>query len=291
MLRTLRFVDRVAANKHPILILGETGVGKELIAERIFSSSGADMRKFVRLNCAAIPADLIEAELFGNEAGAFSGALKKREGLLEIADGGTLFLDEVTEMPIAAQAKLLRAIESGEFYRLGGRRPLKSDFRLISAMNRNPIEAVGRGKLREDLLYRLAVITIHIPPLRERPGDVDVLSEHFVRRYSTVDEMKINPSDAVRLRGHSWPGNVRELRNRIIAAICSSENEYLDFSDWDALGSSIQAARPDDSVNLGNSEAKLIERALEIHSGSRSKAAEALGISESTLYRRLRKSK
>jgi len=289
----LRTADRVASTDHPVLILGETGVGKELIAERIFKQSARCDRDFVRLNCAAIPSELFESELFGNEAGSFSGAVKRREGLIETADKGVLFLDEVCEMSLGSQAKMLRALESGEFYRLGGRRPLKSDFRLLSAMNSDPMEAVGDRKMREDFLYRLAVITIHVPPLRERPEDLEPLIDHFVRKHSVSKDFKIRSEDLDRMKSHVWPGNVRELRNRIVSAIALEEDGYLNFSNQvftsvESLSTGSAQRNSDGLMSMSDSQRMLIESTIRHFGGNRAKASEALGISESTLYRRLR---
>jgi transcriptional regulator with PAS, ATPase and Fis domain len=289
----LRIADRVASTDHPVLILGETGVGKDLIAERIFRQSARCHRDFVRLNCAAIPSDLFEAELFGNEVGSFSGAVKRREGLIETADKGVLFLDEVCEMSLGSQAKMLRALESGEFYRLGGRRPVKSDFRLLSAMNRNPMEAVGGRKMREDFLYRLAVITIHVPPLRERPEDIEPLIDHFVRKHSGSSDLRIRSEDLDRMTSYPWPGNVRELRNRILSAIVLEEDGYLNFADQGvaSVGSSLIGGDWQNSnglLSISDSQRILIESTIRHFGGNRAKASQALGISESTLYRRLR---
>lgn len=295
MKAVLRTADRAAANDHPILILGETGVGKDLLAERIFSNRQTSAHELVKLNCAAIPSELFESELFGSEAGSFSGAVRDRKGLIETADGGVLFLDEVSEMSTISQAKMLRVLESGEFYRVGGRRPLKSKFRLVSAMNRDPISAVADGKMREDFLHRIAVITIHIPPLRDRPEDMNLLIRHFIEKYSASDLNKIHHDDLERMRRHSWPGNVRELRNRIISAVFQSENEYLDFSNQSFDEGQFEKTEMDsasnDKFDLKRGEKELIQRAMNRFEGNRARVSEALGISQSTLYRRLRKLK
>ena len=295
MKAVLRTADRAAANDHPILILGETGVGKDLLAERIFSNRQTSAHELVKLNCAAIPSELFESELFGSEAGSFSGAVRDRKGLIETADGGVLFLDEVSEMSTISQAKMLRVLESGEFYRVGGRRPLKSKFRLVSAMNRDPISAVADGKMREDFLHRIAVITIHIPPLRDRPEDMNLLIRHFIEKYSASDLNKIHHDDLERMRRHSWPGNVRELRNRIISAVFQSEDEYLDFSNQSFDEGQFEKTEMDsasiDKFDLKRGEKELIQRAMNRFEGNRARVSEALGISQSTLYRRLRKLK
>lgn len=295
MKAVLRTADRAAANDHPILILGETGVGKDLLAERILSNRQTSAHELVKLNCAAIPSELFESELFGSEAGSFSGAVRDRKGLIETADGGVLFLDEVSEMSTISQAKMLRVLESGEFYRVGGRRPLKSKFRLVSAMNRDPISAVADGKMREDFLHRIAVITIHIPPLRDRPEDMNLLIRHFIEKYSASDLNKIHHDDLERMRRHSWPGNVRELRNRIISAVFQSENEYLDFSNQSFDEGQFEKTEMDsasnDKFDLKRGEKELIQRAMNRFEGNRARVSEALGISQSTLYRRLRKLK
>lgn len=291
MKSVLRLADRVASNDHPILLLGETGVGKDVLAERIFAGRRETSRELVKLNCAAIPQDLFESEFFGSEAGSFSGSVRDRKGLIESADGGTLFLDEVSEMSLESQGKMLRVLESGEFYRVGGRKPLRVGFRLVSAMNRDPMTAVRDGRMREDFLHRISVITIHIPPLRERPEDIDLFVEHFIGKYSDPLRKKIHREDLDRLRNHSWPGNIRELRNRIISAIFSSENAYLDFSgqsfedDTSLRTSSVESVG---IFDLDENEKELIVRAMKRFGGNRAMVADALGISQSTLYRRLR---
>jgi transcriptional regulator with PAS, ATPase and Fis domain len=295
MKAVLRTTDRASTNEHPILILGETGVGKDLLAERIFSNRRTSAHELVKLNCAAIPSELFESELFGSEAGSFSGAVRDKKGLIETAHEGVLFLDEVSEMATVSQAKMLRVLESGEFYRVGGRNALKSRFKLVSAMNRDPIQAISEGRLREDLLHRIAVMTIHIPPLRERPEDIEFLIGHFLEKYSESCRKKIHQDDFKKLKKHSWPGNVRELRNRIISAVYQSESEYLDFSNQ-SLGENqiFPISTLSESVqkfNLEGNEMDLIQRAMRRFSGNRAKVSEALGISQSTLYRRLRSSK
>lgn len=291
MKSVLRLADRVASNNHPILLLGETGVGKDVLAERIFARRKETFRELVKLNCAAIPQDLFESELFGSKAGSFSGSVRDRKGLIESADGGTLFLDEISEMSLVSQGKMLRVLESGEFYRVGGRKPLRAGFRLVSAMNRDPMTAVRNGILREDFLHRISVITIHIPPLRERPEDLELLIEYFIGKYSDKNCKKIHREDLDRLRNHSWSGNIRELRNRIISAIFNSENRYLDFSGQSFDDDPSLRTSGVESVGIfdvNENEKDLIVRAMKRFGGNRAMVAEALGISQSTLYRRLR---
>jgi len=228
--QVLKQVEIVAPTDATVLVLGETGTGKELVARAIHDASGRSRRPFVKLNCAAIPSTLLESELFGHERGAFTGAVAQRIGRFELADGGTLFLDEVGEIPLELQSKLLRVLQEHEFERIGGTRTLKVDVRVIAATNRDLRGMVGAQRFRDDLYYRLNVFPIAIPPLRERPDDIEALVEHFVDQFALrmnrqIDVIPRETLDA--LRRHPWRGNVRELENVIQRAVILSTGRRL----------------------------------------------------------------
>jgi len=289
-------IAQVAPEKATTLIVGETGTGKELVAHAIHQQSPRKKSLFVAVNCAAIPGEMLESELFGHERGAFTGAVKERVGKFELADGGTLFLDEVTEMPIALQAKLLRALQEGVIERLGSNRPLAVDIRVLAATNLDPLQAVKDGKLREDLYYRLNVFRIDLPPLRERLDDIRLLAEHFLG----TRHLTLAPSALNLLKQYAWPGNVRELANVLErAAIMSSGDsikpEHLPADLAKTLTSSLPSAissdeneelpkLPDAVIAL---EKVLIQNALKKTQGNKSKAAKLLGISERSLWYKL----
>ncbi|HLB85276.1 MAG TPA: sigma-54 dependent transcriptional regulator, partial [Steroidobacteraceae bacterium] len=213
----LQLIARVAPTEATVLVCGESGSGKELVARSIHESSARSAGPFVAINCGALPPTLIESELFGYEKGSFTGAVGTHRGLIERAEGGTLLLDEVTEMPLDLQVRLLRFLETRTFYRIGGREELRADLRVIAATNRNPGQAVRDGQLREDLLYRLAVFPIDVPPLRAREGDAALLGRHFLENLNRAHgtDKKFSAAASATLRAHTWPGNVRELRNAV----------------------------------------------------------------------------
>jgi DNA-binding NtrC family response regulator len=289
MKEILRFVEKVACSDCPVLITGESGVGKEVVATLIHRNSDRSDRPMVTLNIATIPRDLVEAELFGYERGAFTGADRSREGFFELADGGTLFLDEIGEMPPDLQAKLLRAIETGKFYRVGGRREIESDVRIIAATNRDIRDLIREGKFREDLYYRLNVVEIHVPPLRERKEDIIPLARHFLRVFSRkyskpVKGFTKRAEDL--LVSYHWPGNVRELKNAVERAVLFTENEYLDLEDLSCLFG------PERGGNGGRKTLKDLEReyileVLKQVNFNKKRASEILGIPLRTLYRKL----
>jgi PAS domain S-box-containing protein len=227
-------VNHVAVTDSTVLITGETGTGKELVARAIHTASARSDRPLITVNCAALPATLIESELFGHEKGAFTGAAARKPGRFELADGGTIFLDEVGELPLESQVKLLRVIQEGEVQRLGGTNPIKVDVRLIAATNRNLKREIERGAFREDLWYRLNVFPITVPPLRQRREDIALLVEHFVGNYANKFGKKItsiSPQAMQKLRDHSWPGNVRELANVIERAVIYTQGAVLNVGD------------------------------------------------------------
>ena len=290
MQKVYDLIGKVAPTEATILVLGETGTGKELVAETVHSLSRRHKEPFLPINCGAVSPTLIESELFGHERGSFTGADRMHKGYFERAHRGTLFLDEITEMPHELQVKLLRVLETGKVTRIGGNESIPVDVRVIAASNRRPEEAVTAGKLREDLHYRLNVFPIHLPPLRERKDDVDLLAEHFL---SQLNKEQGTSKDFTRpalqrLRTHNWPGNVRELKNLVHRAYILAE-EHIGI---DSLPLGVQET-PGSNLNvkvgtsLGEVEQRLILATLEDCEGDKKKAAEVLGISLKTLYNRL----
>lgn len=289
-------IKRVAPTEATVMIMGESGAGKELVAECIHMLSHRAQGPLVAINCGSIPASLIEAELFGYEKGSFTGASRSHAGVFERATGGTLFLDEVTEMPLDMQTRLLRVLETGRFYRIGGTQEIKTDIRVVAATNRNVTEAVANRQLREDLMYRLAVFPLNIPPLRERPGDVPLLATHFLNvlnRSSNVPK-RFSPSFVDALRTRRWAGNVRELKNAVERSfILADEVLDVDLSLLPAHNPEpAEAARPAGlHVPLGSrldeAERSLIEVTLDYCEGDKRRAAAVLGCSLKTLYNKL----
>ncbi|MCB5185907.1 sigma-54 dependent transcriptional regulator [Methylobacillus gramineus] len=291
-------ISQVAPEKATTLIAGETGTGKELVAHAIHQLSPRKDALFVAVNCAAIPGDMLESELFGHERGAFTGAIKERIGKFELADGGTLFLDEITEMPIGLQAKLLRALQQGVIERLGSNRSITVDIRVVAATNRDPQQAIADGKLREDLYYRLNVFRIDLPPLRARISDIPQLSHHFLQSRN----LSISPAALLALQAYAWPGNVRELENILErAAIMSSGAEIsIQHLPADIAGrqpaidtvdttppAAIEAPLTTLPLATEALEKKMITAALLQSSGNKSKAARLLDISERSLWYKL----
>jgi DNA-binding NtrC family response regulator len=230
MQRVKKLVEQVAPSLAPVIIEGETGTGKELVAEAIHTASNRAGKPLIKLNCAALPETLLEAELFGHERGAFTGAVSRKPGRFDLANGGTLFLDEIVDIPLSTQVKLLRVLQDGKYERLGGRETLHSDVRLIAATNRNLEEAVQEGKFREDLYYRLHVISIQLPALRERKDEIPVLARHFLQLYNLRNRKHIrdiSPAAMNCLLAYPWPGNVRELENIIERAVVLCEGEMI----------------------------------------------------------------
>jgi DNA-binding NtrC family response regulator len=306
MKEVLRLVRRVAPSDTSVLITGESGTGKELIAQAIHRLSPRAGKAFIDLNCAALQDSLLESELFGHEAGAFSGARARKLGLFELADGGTLFLDEIMEMPAQLQSKLLRALETRSFFRVGGVKKVEVDVRLVAATNRDPDRAVAEGLFRPDLLYRVNSFEVNIPPLRERVEDIEPLARHLLDKIAGVGVAELNPQAVDALKGFSWTGNVRHLRNCLERAVLLADNNQITVKElppevvyrmekaslsvnYTSPGSpavsSFQNVSP---TNLRESERQQILNALEKTGWHRGKTAELLGISPSTLYRRLR---
>ena len=293
MRRVLQVVLDLSGSESNVLIEAESGTGKELVARAIHETSPRGAGPFVPVDCGALPEGIVDSELFGHERGAFTGASRPSSGLFRAANGGTLFLDEVGELPLAVQAKLLRAIQEREVRPLGSTRPVSVDVRLVAATNRNLEEDVGVGRFRADLYYRLRVISIELPPLRERPEDIPALVAHFVERYGgTKGVAGLEPAALETLLCHPWPGNVRELQNRIEAAVALSHGPYLTLQDL-AMGrqpaDTPRGARPEGiPLSLRSYERACLEEVLRRADGSVRRAAEFLGVGRSTLYRKLR---
>jgi transcriptional regulator with PAS, ATPase and Fis domain len=291
----LRLLERTLDSDVSILLVGETGAGKDLLAETIHLSSSRSAGPFVRINCGSIPADLFESELFGYERGAFTDAKGRKKGLIEAAHHGTLYLDDVPALPVELQAKLLRVVQEKRFSRLGGVAELSVDARIIASANEPLEQLVQQGRFREDLYYRLNVIAVHLPPLRERPEDIERLAEHFLIDESRRTEKKLafSPEAMELLLSHDWPGNARELRNTIRRAVLLEETEritpaslpILRFRDETSLLRS--ASRRDWS--LEQLEAAYIREVLRRTRGNASRAARILGISRKTLLEKRRR--
>ena len=295
LLKVLHLVGQVAPMKSTVLLSGESGVGKELVAEAIHYQSPRRGKPLVKLNCGALPEGLIESELFGHEKGAFTGAIQQRKGRFELADGGTIFLDEISEMPPAAQVKLLRVLQEGEFDRVGGGQPLKVDVRVIAATNVDLEAAVGAGRFRKDLFYRLNVIHMPIPALRERKEDISLLALHFLDKFCLMNDrppMGFSPEAMAALKNYSWPGNVRELQNVVERAVALVEGNMVRLTD---LPDEIRRHSPADDqivIPVGSSmeeiERLAIFQTLKKTGGDKELAARLLGIGLATLYRRLK---
>ena len=310
MQQVIQLADQVAPSDASILITGESGSGKEVIARYVHEKSRRASKPFISVNCAAIPENLLESELFGHEKGAFTGAVARRIGKFEEANGGTLLLDEISEMDARLQAKLLRAIQEREIDRVGSNKPVKVDIRILATSNRDLAQAVKEGTFREDLLYRLNVVNLRLPPLRERPGDIVVLAEFFVKKYAAANGMAEKPISAEakrRLAAHRWPGNVRELENAMHRAVLLStgpeiEEMAIRLPDGQPLAAADPgsraaqaAANAADAVNrafvgqtVAAMEQALIIDTLEHCLGNRTHAANILGISIRTLRNKLK---
>ncbi len=292
----LALAGRVAASDASVLITGESGTGKELLAKGIHYNSPRSGGPFVAVNCAAIPENLIESELFGHVKGAFTGAVKDREGKFEAAAGGTLFLDEIGDLRIDLQAKILRALQERQVDRVGGNRPIDLDVRVIAATNKDIERAVKEGGFREDLYYRLSVVTLHMPPLRERRDDIPLLVNHFLKKYNTGTELRIDAGALSTMKTYGWPGNVRELENVIERASVLKRGNVITLADLPEKlkkekteVESIILNLPDEGISLEDLEKNLIIKALEKHKGNQTRAAEYLGITRPTLIYRMEK--
>jgi two-component system nitrogen regulation response regulator NtrX len=291
-------IRKAGSSQARILILGENGTGKELAARAIHASSPRAKRPFVRLNCAAIPKDLIESELFGHEKGAFTGALSQKQGKFELARGGTLFLDEVGDMSLETQAKLLRVLEENEMERVGGTQTIPLDARVVAATNKNLSQEIGKGNFREDLYFRLAVITLRIPALRERGPDIVLLAETFLRQYCEENGRRpkqLTPAARAVLSQYDWPGNVRELRNMMERLVIMHDADRIDAEHLQSLmlSPTAEGEQPPSAAslreNLERFERRTIEKALAAANGNIAQAARALGLDRANLHRKLRR--
>ena len=288
MLKVARTIERVANNNVSVMLLGASGTGKELLARGLHEASDRRDGAFIAINCAAIPENLLESELFGHEKGAFTGAVKTTEGKIEMAHGGTLFLDEVGDIPLPLQVKLLRFIQERVIERIGGRKPIEVDTRIVCATHRDLDQMIIDASFREDLYYRLAEIVIKIPTLAERPGDAGLLARHFVQRFAPDMNAQVRglaPDALAVIDAHGWPGNVRELENRIKRAVIMADGKLLTAADLDLDADDEEAM---DLLNLKAArevaDRRAIRRALARTEGNISSAAKLLGISRPTLY-------
>jgi DNA-binding NtrC family response regulator len=284
MFEILQTVKKVATSDLPVLIQGESGVGKELVARAIHDSSSRADKPFIPLNCGAIPETMLESELFGHEKGAFTGAFEKKLGILEIADKGTLFLDEVGELPHPLQVKLLRVIETGRFFRVGGVKEATVDVKFISASNKNLKSAAENGGFRQDLYYRISALTLHIPPLRERRDDIPLLIDHYLKQHPSFKEKKFSPGAMAVLSAYAWPGNVRELQNLVHRTVLLAPGGIIEKCD---LPTDLVDCHKPSSMRLADVEREHILAVLKDANGQRRKAAEILEIDPKTLYRKL----
>ena len=287
-------INQVAPSKATVLITGESGTGKELVADAIESLSARHGKPFIKVHCASLSSTLLESELFGHEKGAFTGATSQKKGRFELADGGTLFLDEIGEIDAATQVKLLRVLQEREFERVGGEKTISVDVRGIAATNRDLKEEVRKGNFREDLYFRLAVVEINVPPLRERKEDIDLLSLSFVKEVAKENGREIDgisPHARKALFSYSWPGNIRELKNCMESAVVMAKGKTIEFDD---LPSHIRGESEKEKaislelpITMEEAEKALIMETISFASGNKTKAAELLGIGRKTLHRKL----
>jgi transcriptional regulator with PAS, ATPase and Fis domain len=293
----LSLIRKVSPTDSTVLVLGESGTGKELVATSIHENSERKDQPFIKLNCAAIPAELLESELFGHEKGAFTGATKFKPGKFDMANGGTIFLDEIGDMPLSLQAKILRVLQEQEFYRVGGSRTVKVDVRIVASTNKNLERMVQEGTFREDLFYRLNVFTLHLPPLRERKEDIPLLVDYFLQ--SLPKKVEISSVALQMLIVYSWPGNIRELKNTIESAAVIAENNYIEpaqlpgkivgvFNSNDQTDFKLPVNLPLDD-RLREIEKSMIIEALRKTGGVQVRATELLGINQRSLWHRIKK--
>lgn len=286
--------QKVSGTDVPVLLTGETGTGKEVFAQAIHYNSKRAKQNFVAVNCSSFSKELLESEMFGHKAGSFTGALKDKKGLFEEADNGTIFLDEIGEMAFELQAKLLRILETGEYIKIGDTKPTRVNVRVVAATNRNLPEEITAGRFREDLFYRLSVFQIHLPPLRERPGDVRILAKAFVKDFSVRlarPVTEITPAFLEALEQQPWKGNIRELRNVIERSLIVCESERLDVADLPLDIQNTHYEQSDEttpgSFELSAMERRHIARVLEYTKGNKTEAARLLKIGLTTLYRKI----
>ncbi|MBI2391889.1 MAG: sigma 54-interacting transcriptional regulator [Deltaproteobacteria bacterium] len=297
MLKIVRFIETLHRSDATVLITGESGTGKEVIARAIHASSARRSGPFVAVNCGALPADLLESELFGHVRGAFTGAVRDRVGRFEAAKGGVVFLDEIGDMPIALQVKLLRVLQARTFERVGESTTRTVDARVIAATNVDLKEAIAAGRFREDLYYRLRVVPIHVPPLRGRAEDIEALARHLLARIAAREgrAVRLSPDVLVALKSYAWPGNVRELENAIEYAVAICQRQTVQLEDLppeiavaldDETDEKERPARAEETV--GSDEAARVRAALDAHRWHHARAAAELGISRTTLWRKMR---
>ena len=293
VMQMMRLIEQVADTRATVLITGESGTGKELVADALVALSSRSDKPFVKVHAAALTPSLLEDELFGHEKGAFTGAVSAKKGRFELADGGTIFLDEIGEIDAATQVKLLRVLQEREFERVGGEKPISVDVRVICATNRNLEEEVRTGAFREDLYYRLNVVHIEVPPLRERKEDIDLLVTSFLETFNKEDKRKIEgftPAARKALLSYSWPGNIRELKNAIESAVVLSRGKYIDRDDLpqqvrdSGSGARISFDLP---ITLDEAEKRLILETISYAKGNKTRAAEILGIGRKTITRKM----
>ena len=303
MKKVLEMVDRIAPTRSTVLLQGESGTGKELLAHRIHDLSPRRTETFLAVHCAALTETLLASELFGHEKGAFTGATERRVGRFEMANGGTLFLDEVSEIPLEMQVKLLRVLQEGEFERVGGTKTIRSDVRLICATNKDLVQEVRQGKFREDLFYRINVILLKVPPLRDRKEDIRPLIDYFVKYLARINGKSIDSIEEEvyrQMESYPWPGNVRELKNIVERMVVLSQGRRLMvnnlpedlkqeplFFGREVPGLNAPLFHPQQASNLQEMEKELIRMRLTESGGNKSKAARQLGISRRTLYRKI----
>ncbi|MDG5749515.1 PEP-CTERM-box response regulator transcription factor [Qipengyuania sp. XHP0211] len=289
MAKVARTIERVAPTNVSVMLLGASGTGKELLAKGVHETSNRKSRAFIAINCAAIPENLLESELFGHEKGAFTGAVKTTEGKIELADGGTLFLDEVGDIPLPLQVKLLRFLQERTIERIGGRKPIPVDTRIVCATHQDLEAMIGEGTFREDLFYRLAEIVVKVPTLAERPGDAVLLAKTFLARFAAEMNPQVKgfaPDALAAIDGWNWPGNVRELENRVKRAVIMADGKLVGAEDLD-LGNT-DDTESDLALNLKSAreqaDRRMIRQALARSEGNISNTAKLLGISRPTLY-------
>jgi two-component system response regulator HydG len=297
MRRLMEMLATIAPSEATVMVTGESGTGKELIARAIHANSQRRKGPYIAVNCAALTETLLESELFGHEKGAFTGAERRREGRFLAADKGTIFLDEIGEMPLSMQVKLLRVIQEREIQRVGGDQTLKVDVRIVAATNRDLLAEVEARRFRQDLYYRLNVVTLNLPPLRERGEDIPLLATNFLRRFAEKNDKRIKgytPEAMDRLLKHSWPGNVRELENAVERAVVLALGEYIGERDLppQLSGAGGEYGRPDGgfaNITLEELERLAILDAMDAAGGNKSEAARRLGITRKTLHAKMTK--
>ena len=298
MTQLLETIEQVAPSEATVMISGESGTGKELIAGALHFNSPRKSGPFVKINCAAITESLLESELFGHEKGAFTGAVRRKDGRFLQADRGSIFLDEVSEMPLSMQVKLLRVLQEREITRVGGEETIKVDVRVIAATNKDLAALIGKGEFREDLFYRLNVVSLHMPPLVKRSEDIPLLAQHFLKQFAQKNKKKIKgftPQAMDHLIHYHWPGNVRELMNAVERGVVLARADFLDMNEFPFLADAIRQQTPSQSLEnfAGNMSLDEVEKAtilktLENTKGNKSEAARRLGITRKTLHKKLK---